>query len=95
MTELTDDDLIDAAEIGQAVRDFVESDAGKSLIAMCEADALEAMEHLGTTDPDDTKQIVRWQIELKAARKLKQKLETLISMGDNALEAWRHSQDES
>ena len=95
MSELTDEDLIDAAEIGEAVRNFIESDAGKSLLAMCEADALEAMEHLGNTDPDDRKTIVRWQIELKAARKLQEKLTALVSMGDNALAAWRHSKDES
>lgn len=91
---LDDDDLIAAAELGEEARKFIESDLGKSLLAAAEQDAMEAMEHLGATDPDDKKELVRWQIELKAARKFKEHLLKFVGMGENALSIWKQQQDE-
>mgnify|MGYP001615720246 FL=1 len=85
---LSPDDLKAVAELGEDAKVFLESDLGKSLLAAAEADALEAMEHLGATAPDDTKEIVRWQIELKAARKVREKIEQFIGLGDEALSQW-------
>ena len=92
---MTDDDLVAAAEVGETVRAFMESDAGQSLIAQAEAHALEAMNHLGDTDPEDRKTIIKWQIELKAAKLLIEKLRLLEHIGDNALEVWRQQNDGS
>lgn len=88
MSELTSDDLQAAAELGEDAKAFLESDLGKSMLAAAHADALEAMEHLGVTDPDDKKELVRWQIELKAARKFAEKLQHFILIGDEALSQW-------
>lgn len=85
---MNDDTLKDIAMVGEDARAFLESDLGKSLLAALDADALEAMEHLGITDPDDKKELVRWQIELKAARKVREKLVQLIGIGDEALSQW-------
>ena len=85
---MTDEDLIATVELGEEARNFLEGDVGKSLLAAAEQDALNSLERLGATDPGDTKEIMRWQIELKAARKVKDKLVQLIGLGDNALAVW-------
>ena len=82
-------DLIDAAELGEEAKRFLESDLGKTLLARAEQETLAAMEQMLLTDPTDTKAIVALQNRAALGRQFPQWLMEIINIGENALDVWR------
>jgi hypothetical protein len=89
MDGLTEDDLIDAAEMGERAKEFIESDLGKTLLLQAEKEELAWLKTLGDIDADDKKEIMKAQIEVRAARRFREMLEGLITIGENAKDVWR------
>ncbi|MBM3460737.1 MAG: hypothetical protein FJX76_01415 [Armatimonadetes bacterium] len=90
---MTNDDLIDAAELGEQAKRFLDSDVGLSILREIEHDEAEAVARLADTDPTKTGEIMKWQVELKAAQKLRAKLRLLVTIGENAKQAWKAQHD--
>lgn len=90
---MTDDDLIDTAEVGAKAKEFLESDAGQSLLAFLEADEKDAIDGLGRVNPSDTAGIMCLQVDLRAARKCREKLDELVRLGEEAKISWRKQRE--
>lgn len=90
---MTDEETIEAALLGEKVREFVESDVGMGLIILAERDALSALEKLADVDPDDTKTIRKLQGEVKLYQSFKGWLSELVSRGEEAEKVYKQQRD--
>ena len=91
---MNEDDLIDAAELGEQAKVFVESDLGKSLFARAEQATLEALDELSRCDPTDSKTISTLQNKAALGRQFPEWLKEIIHIGDEALAVWRQQNTE-
>lgn len=91
---MNEDDLIDAAELGEEAKKFVESDLGKSLFARAEQATLDALEKLSRCDPTDVKTISALQNKAALGRQFPEWLNEIIHIGDEALAIWRQQNTE-
>lgn len=87
------DELIAAAEIGDEAKQFMESQLGQVMLGMAKQDAQVAMEALAVADASDSKKILVLQNAVYLANTFEQWLNELFSKGENALAAFRHSQE--
>jgi hypothetical protein len=83
------DELIAEAEIGDAAKQFIESELGKTLLGMAQQELLLAQEELEKVDPTDTKKITALQNQAKTARNFESWLGELVIKGQNAINVWR------
>lgn len=91
---MNSDDLIDAAELGEEAKKFLESDLGKTLLARAEQETLSALEELGACEPTDTKKIVLLQNKAALGRQFPQWINEIIHIGNEALAIWKQQNEE-
>ena len=92
---MDNDDLIDAAELGEEAKRFLESDLGKSLFARAQQETLSALEALGECDATDSKAIVLLQNRATLGRQFPEWIREIIHIGDEALHVWKQQNEES
>ena len=92
--EMSTDDLVDAAELGEEAKQFLSSDLGRTLIGRAEQEATAALEQLGVTDPEDTVTIRHLQAQLSVARKFPEWLREIMDIGESAKQAWIQQRNE-
>jgi hypothetical protein len=88
------EELIAEAELGDAARNFVESELGRCVLSMAKQEIDAAHLDLEKTSPSNTEEITRLQNHIKVARWFEQWLAELIDKGNAALETWRQQQNE-
>lgn len=91
MTERVPDDLIAEAEIGEAAREFVESELGKCILGMARQEIEAAHMEFEDTKPTDTLAIMSLQNRLWRARAFEQWLCELVDKGNAALSIYRQN----
>ena len=92
---MRDDELLAEAEIGDAARNFLESDLGRCILGIAEQEAegaLLKMSDVIATDPGNTKAIVSLNNEAILNRMFKTRLLELFHKGEQAIGVWRHEQ---
>ena len=92
---MDENDLIDAAELGEEAKKFLESDLGKSLLARAQQETLSALEALGECDATDTKAIVNLQNRAALGRQFPEWIREIIHIGDEALHVWKQQNSEN
>ena len=85
--------LLAEAQIGDEVRKFLASDAGRTLLGIAQQEATAAEKALGRVNPEDAKEIIRLQRVIWNAENFESWLMELISNGDNALNIYRQQRD--
>ena len=91
---MDENDLIDAAELGEEAKAFIQSDLGKSLLARAEQATLAALNELGECDPTDSKKISALQNRASLGRQFPEWLNEIINIGDEALKVWQQQNQE-
>lgn len=89
-----DEELIAAAEIGDEARRFIESDLGRCILGMAKQEVSAAEKALGKIDPKDTEGIIKLQRVVWLGEQFEQWLLELLDRGENALEVFKHGQQE-
>ena len=87
------EELIDAAILGDEAKKFLESDLGAKMHELAIGQVIAAQEALETVDPMNGVRITELQNQAKVARYFEQWLVELISKGEAALAA--HQQQRS
>ena len=88
------DHLVAEAELGEAARNFVDSELGQCVLGMAKQQIEEARSELEDVDPDDAKQVTSAQNKAKLARMFNQWLVELIDNGNAAMEQYKHGTQE-
>jgi hypothetical protein len=91
----TEDELIAEGLLGDAAKEFKESELGRCLLGMAEQESMKALEDLALHDCEDAKGIERLQNRVALGRMLGAYIEELITNGDNAITLYKAKQDES
>ena len=91
---MDENDLIDAAELGEEAKAFIQSDLGKSLLARAEQATLAALTELGECDPTDSKKIAALQNKASLGKQFPEWLNEIINIGDEALKVWQQQNQE-
>lgn len=86
------DDLIEAAEMGEVVREFIQSPLGLKMIDLAIAGVIAAQEELESVDPENTIAIRKLQNDAKLGRMFEGWLKELVSRGDNALQVFKQQE---
>ncbi len=87
-------DEVEKAEIGEEARHFIESELGKKMLDMADQQLKMAQEALETVDPENSKDIRTLQNKAQISRNFGEWLSELIDQGENALIAWKQTQNE-
>ena len=85
-------ELIDAAELGEEARRFVESPLGKAMIDLAAQEVWLAQDALLRVNPTDAEEIRKLQNKAWLGNTFKQWIEEIIDKGDSALEVFKHEQ---
>ena len=90
---MSDDDLIDASEIGEEAKKFLEGDLGKTLVARAQSLTEAALMQFRNVDPHDAKAIMKLQNQIAFGESFEGWLKDLIHIGENAFEVWKQNND--
>lgn len=85
-------ELLAHAEIGEAARDFLESDLGRCLLGIAQQEADSARIELETVDVENTIRIRELQNQCWRSRRFQEWLIELNNKGNEALEEYRREQ---
>ena len=87
------DELIAQALIGREAEDFLESDLGRTMLGIAEQEKSIAQEKLKSINPREVYKIETLQNEIWRAESFRGWIEQLVSEGQQALEAYKHQQE--
>lgn len=90
---MSDDDLIDAAELGEEAKKFIASDLGQTLLARAQQETLAALEELSNCDPSDSRTVKSLQDKAALGRKFPEWLNEIVGIGNEALTVWRQQNE--
>ena len=94
MADLTDNDaLIQAAELGEEARKFLDGNLGKKLIDLADEDVHEALLALGAVNPDDTVMIRRLQAKVMFGQLFAGRLMNLVHEGEQAIQVFKQQNE--
>lgn len=95
MTANSLEQLSAEVEIGEAARDFVASDLGRTVLGMAKQEVDAAMIEFADADPSDLAKLRTLQIKVKFGLTFEQWLTELITRGNEALEVYRHHEQKN
>lgn len=84
------EELIAEALIGDAAKEFIESELGRCIVGMAKQDEEDAKEKM--VDAVDEKSQDEFRLRAKLARMFPNYLKELITRGEEALEVWKDEQ---
>ena len=87
------EELIEAAELGEKAREFIESDLGKAMIDLAAREVGIAQDKLLTVDAADQKAVRDLQNQAWLGNKFKEWLEEIIDRADGALAIFKQQQE--
>ena len=87
------EELIEAAELGEEARKFIESDLGKAMIDLAAREVGIAQDKLLTVDASDQKAVRDLQNQAWLGNKFKEWLEEIIDRADGALAIFKQQQE--
>ena len=85
---MSDEELIDVANLGEETRRFIESDVGKSMCARAEQYVLDSLAGLAQADPDKPNEIIRLQERIRLARLFPSWFDEIMNLGEQARMQW-------
>lgn len=87
------DQLIDAVELGEEARGFLESNLCKKMLEMADDEAGAAMHRLATVNPQDVQEILKLQNQVRFGQSFASWLINFVKDADAALAAFQQSRE--